>query len=148
MPMTIEENAAKCEEVRRELMFAICRISSEVPTALRSVLERYYPHMRFSMAYNGSSAFPQSMRPQLRKPERTTVQRKAEVLCFHIGNAILAYYAQDLDLLKLRVQVLKDIAGYGYAKSRVEGTVQKGYTLGLPLEAGKKTPNVPLPKKV
>lgn len=139
--------ADKCDGLRNQIMESVNRISTQVPTSLRSVLERYYPHMRMSMAYNGASQFPQTMRPQLRKPERTTVDRKADVLCFHVGNAILAFYAQDADLLKLRVQVLEDIAVYGYSKCRVEGTVQKGYVLGLPLVAGKKKPNVPVPTK-
>lgn len=134
--------------INTRLRFAVNRLVTQVPTALRSVLERYIPAMNANLSYQGTSAFPQSLKPMLHRPERTSVQSRGDVLCFHIGSAILAYYEKDADLMEKRVKLLENVADAGYQNCRVEGTVAKGYVLGVPLIAGKKKLSVPVAKKV
>lgn len=136
--------------LRRRLFDVTGLLVIQVPTTLRAVLERYYPMMRKSLAPGGSSQFPKACVRQKRDNTRTLARLKGDILLFHVGNAILAYYADDAKLMENQVQLLEDIVMLGYRTCVVIGSDAKGFALATEPEAipeVKPHVRVPAPKK-
>ena len=82
---------------------------------------------------DGDSRFPRGITQHPTRKDRSSSPAFGNVVVFHVGVAILSYYAlergdytqQDLD----NIQFLHEVAVIGIGSHRVKGGDQLGYTL-------------------
>jgi hypothetical protein len=102
-------------------------------SSLRSIISGFMQMVSPFFIEDGDSRFPRAIHRHPTFKERCSVESFADVTVFHIGAAILAYYAfergeytqSDINV----VEFLHEIAVVGLASHRVKGGDKRGYTL-------------------
>lgn len=147
-PPTIEQ------EFQRRLQRAIFGISEKARSSDRHILDAYIKHVSPQLKHQGESQLPTALRRAVRDHDRHGTPAFPGILFFHIGNAVVAYYAllngeeklpkrtallgetlpaaafEDiLDVLERRVLLLEQIAAKGMKAFRILGTDMDGFTL-------------------
>lgn len=126
------------EDLSREIATIrknIVAISGKVKdSGLRCLLDRYIRFASPAMCNNG---LPRTVRPHPQDKERSQIGGMGNLLCFHIGNTLTAYYevVQNQEdpkawaRLANRSQHLTNIAEYGPNSYYSEGSDSTGYRL-------------------
>lgn len=132
-PKVTKWNPAK---VQQELRTAIHAISQQCNTSQRAVLDRYLRLVSPRLAERGEAEFPQPLRRHGANSGRSMYPGVGNLLCFHVGNALMAFYEACLagepgEVLEPRLYRLKRIAQSGVAQCRVRGNDQDGYFLAV-----------------
>lgn len=121
--------------LRNRLIKGISDISIASTSALRGYLDTYVRHVSPSMASNGDTMFPQTVKRHARFPMNTQHEGKNANLLAFVGITILEYYAcildekRDMTNLIARVKLVEGIAVDGFASYTVTGTLAQGFTL-------------------
>lgn len=123
-----------------KLRRAIVAISERQGSQLRSTLDQFIRHVSPGMV--GSHAdFPVTIRRHPVDRERCTQWlSRDEMLCFHVGNAVLGYYdtlrlsnspilVSSASAFSTRLALLESIAVLGLSEFVVVGSDMAGYTL-------------------
>lgn len=79
-------------EIAIRIRSAVCKISEQVHTSIRAVLDSYVQHISPALSLRGDSYFPRAARRHPVNPDFSTSRTAGDLLFFHVGNAILAYY--------------------------------------------------------
>jgi|GEM_PF-2711499 len=107
-------NRINLSAVANDIRTAIVAIGPKVNTSLRSITDAYLRLVCPAMSLTGGSEFPRALRPHPLNHDFSTYRGYGDLICFHIGNAILAYYdavrGQPAEHLLARVELLKEIA--------------------------------------
>jgi hypothetical protein len=121
-----------------QLRRAIVAISERQGSQLRSTLDQFIRHVAPGMV-NSHSDFPITVRRHNLDRERADRWlTRDEMLCFHVGNAVLAYYDTCrfppcthvmTAVFDARLALLESIAVLGLDEFVVVGTDSVGYTL-------------------
>jgi hypothetical protein len=121
------------------LRAAVVTISGKSPTTARTVLDRYYRYMAPTAAAGADAhSFPTPVRRHAHNPEAGTIGGKFNLVCFYVGNALLAYYdsvrakAVTPEFAR-RVLMVEMIAKHELINFKIVGTPQDGLTLDNPL---------------
>lgn len=126
-------NAPLSPEVR--IKQAIFGLSEHLTSQVRAFTDSYYQFIAPTMARWGDTRFPTGVCYHPRDPERTSMRDKENVLYFHIGSTILAYYGvvqgkpTATPLMEARIKLLEDIGKRGYSSFVVAGNEASGYAL-------------------
>jgi hypothetical protein len=128
------EPVVNVQAVRLDLTRSIVGISSKVrDSGLRSLIDRYLRLVAPTFAKSADSNFPRSVNQHPRDPNKSQVGGLGNLLVFHIGNAILAYYAavrgENAEHLYARLEHLKEIADVGPMSFVSYGDDANGYML-------------------
>jgi hypothetical protein len=114
----------------------VVQISQQCNTPMRAVVDRYLPSISRQHASEGSAALPRTVEQHPVNPERCRRSRLGDLLCFHIGNTLLAYYAAvasgdtSVDpLLEYRLQFLQKLNECGIRQFVAYGSDSQGWTL-------------------
>lgn len=116
-----------------KLRRAIVAISERQGSQLRSTLDQFIRHVSPGML-NSHADFPVTVRQHPVDRERAgSWMSRDQMLCFHIGNAVLGYYDTMRkgapDTFGERLALLEQIAALGLDEFVVVGTDSVGYTL-------------------
>ena len=102
-------------------------------SGLRSLVSQYSRLVSPFFCNDKDSGFPTSLRQHGTNPERCKSSNFGDCVLFHIGRAILAYYAiesgdyTEKDLTA--IQFLHDVAVIGVTSHKVKGGDQRGFML-------------------
>jgi hypothetical protein len=102
-------------------------------TTIETVLSGYYRMLSPSMAPTRGSEFPRTLYSHAKNPDRSSKSGWGNLICFHVGNAILAYYesflnGKPVDHLFARVEHLREIAEKPH-RFIPYGSIETGYCL-------------------
>lgn len=106
---------------------------SEVRTEDRNRLDNYIRHVSPSLANNGDTQLPLSLRRCLRDHDRTA--SPTGLVFFHVGNAIVTFYEfvtygqPMLEHLERRVSLIETMAKQGTKRFRIVGSDREGFCL-------------------
>jgi len=101
-------------------------------SSLRSLITQYLRLVSPYFIEDADSSFPRGVNAHPNNPNRCNSPGFGDVMTFHCGRAVMAYYAiergdhtqDDLDA----IQFLHEVAVIGVGSHRVKGGVQRGYT--------------------
>lgn len=131
-----EQHGITDDELRKisaDIKRQIHGISAQCKTVLRSVIDRYPRCVSRQLATDDDSNFPRTVRRHIRDHDRSTADGFGDLLCFHIGNTILAFYdavnGEDHEHLRARLQHLREINEHGPGNFHPYGSVQHGWML-------------------
>lgn len=116
----------------------IHRLGQQLQTRLQHIVDQYPAAVSRQFAHEGDSRMPRTVRQHPRTQERSTDDTFGDLLCFHVGNAVLAYQDAVLgrpDNLQERLNFLEQIVDNGAGIYVVYGTNAHGFTLILRSEA-------------
>lgn len=135
----VDKRGSQCmteEQLRRvaaELKRAICDISGMCKTKLQGIVDEYPGAISLRLAHEGDSRLPRTVRRHGRDTGRSEDSTFGDLLCFHIGNTILAFYDEACGIpnshLRARLEHLKEIAKDGPGNYVPYGSNARGFML-------------------
>jgi hypothetical protein len=129
---------ATVKRLGAQISIDIGRIASQTGNShLRSLVTQYLRLVSEFFKDDGAAAFPRPMMRHATNEEKCSSPTFGEVVSFHIGRAVLAYYSfekgdyvqEDIDA----VQFLHHLAIIGVGSHKVHGGPDRGYNL-VPFE--------------
>lgn len=131
-----EQHGLDYEELRKisaDIKRQIHGISTQCKTTLRAILDRYPQCVSRSLADEGDARLPRTIRQHVRNHDRSNDSGFGDLLCFHVGSTILAFYAavngEDHEHLRARLQHLKEINEHGPGEYVPYGSDAHGWML-------------------
>lgn len=121
-------------EVCGRLKKAVVTISLQCKSSLRAIVDQYIPCISPMRVDDGDSEFPMPLRTHVVNSDRSNRGNMVgNVLCFYIGNAIVAYYNATDPENRIHavacVELLEEIAARGLDAFQVAGSDSQGYYL-------------------
>lgn len=116
------------------------RLGQQLQTRLQHIVDQYPAAVSRQFAHEGDSRMPRTVRQHPRTRERSTDDTFGDLICFHVGNAVLAYQDAVLgrpDNLRERLNFLEQIVTNGAGSYVPFGTNAHGFTLKHRHEAGR-----------
>ena len=123
----------KANESVGQIQKDIVKIMTKLPSDLQSLLSRYIRCASPAFVEMEDSEFPKSLYRHPRNPHASVRGGWGNVLCFHVGDAILSYYnlyrGIHNDEEFAAIQYLHEIATVGTEFFKVTGDDTTGYML-------------------
>ena len=121
-------------QARSRIRKAIFDIADQCKTVVQTELHRYPGVLTERNAYQGEAALPKPLKRHGRDASRSQYDNRANLILFHVGNAIVTFYAavrgdEGGKPLKARIKHLEEIASEGLSNYRVYGSEFRGYML-------------------